>query len=86
MTAVKNGSVTPSVTSCLVVGQRLGEPLQETLLEREGDAERDGDRAEGDQEARAKLAEVLDEGRFLAVRQAPREPGHAARRSRARAP
>ena len=70
----------------LVVRQLFLEPALDPLLERERDVERYGDRGERDQKARPELAEVLDEGRFLPVREAPREPGHAARRSRARAP
>ena len=45
-------------------------------MERVGDDERDGDRDQADDEARAQLAEMLDERRLLAVAQAPRKQAH----------
>ena len=69
----------------LVVRERLREPAEDPLLKGERDRERDGDRAERDEQPRPELAEVLDEGRLFAVCEAPGKPGHVPRRSRARA-
>ena len=80
MTAVVNGSTTPSVTSSLSSGSGCDEPLDQPLLEVERDDERRREREQADHEACAQLAEVLDERGLLAVLEAPRQTlqGHVA--------
>src|SRR3954468_21834699 len=59
--------------------QGLVEPVEDLPVEGIGDDESDGDRGQGDDQARAKLAKVLDEGGLLAVAKAPGQPGHVSR-------
>ena len=75
-----NGSVTPSVTTGVPSGSRSIEPLDQLLVERVRDAERRDDREQADDEPLPQLGQVLDEGRFLVVAQAPRQDpaGHRA--------
>ena len=73
---VKNGSVTPSVTSCVFVGQRLHEPLEDLLVERERDRHPAEEREEADEHPRAQLVEMLHERGALAVLEATRQTCH----------
>jgi len=70
--------------------QRMVQPVEDVPVEDVDDDERDGDRDEHDDEARAQLAEMLDESCLFAVAETPREQRHRARsrwcRARARVP
>ena len=68
MNEVKNGSVTPKVIELAVVRERLHQPLDDLLVERERDRDPDREGEERDDQARAELVEVLDERDALAVR------------------
>ena len=94
MTAVVNGSVTPSVTSSLSVRQRPLQPLDQRRVEGEREQERGDDRDQPDHEPVPQLAQMLDERRLFvrpeASRGDPPESPHPAvllvrRRSPARA-
>jgi hypothetical protein len=56
--------------------QRLLQPVNQPVMEDEGDRHADGERAQRDEDAGAQLIEVLDERRLLPVPEAPREPFH----------
>ena len=73
-TEVVNGSVTPSVTSFLSSRERPSQPLHDPLVEGERQQEDRDDREERDDQPRAELVEVLDEGRLLTVVETAWEP------------
>ena len=61
-----------------VVRERLVEPVEQPSMERVRDDEPCGEGADGDEQPRTQLAEVLDERGLLAVAKAPREHAHGA--------
>ncbi len=65
----------------LVVGEQAHQPLDQLVVEHEGERERGHDRDDADEEPVPELRQVLDEGRFLVVaRGAAADPaGHRAR-------